>query len=72
MRCFTQSTGARAILAVVIYTPTASPTAPCGACRQVLNEFGPDAIVLSFCDGPDLLESTVSALLPSAFGGAVA
>ena len=64
------STGARTIVAVVIYTPTAEPTAPCGACRQVLNEFGPDAAVLSFCDGPDVLESTVAELLPKAFGPA--
>ena len=35
------------IRAVLIYTPTPTPTAPCGACRQVLNEFGPDAEV--FC-----------------------
>ena len=25
---------------VVIFTPTHEPTTPCGACRQVLNEFG--------------------------------
>src|SRR5687768_4403920 len=28
---------------IVIYTPTPAPTAPCGACRQVLYEFNPDA-----------------------------
>src|SRR5689334_11504129 len=37
---------------VVVYTPTPTPTAPCGACRQVLNEFNPDAEVLCVCDGP--------------------
>ena len=26
---------------VVVYTPTSKPTAPCGACRQVIYEFGP-------------------------------
>ena len=55
---------------IVIYTPTASPTAPCGACRQVLNEFNPDAQVVSLCDGPDVLRSTVRDLLPAAFGPA--
>jgi cytidine deaminase len=55
---------------IVIYTPTATPTAPCGACRQVLNEFNPDAEVLSLCDGPDVLRSTVRELLPGAFGPA--
>src|SRR6478735_1231410 len=55
---------------IVIYTPTATPTAPCGACRQVLNEFNPDAEVVCACDGPDVLRSTVRDLLPGAFGPA--
>lgn len=55
---------------IVIYTPTATPTAPCGACRQVLNEFNPDAEVISVCDGPDVICSTVRELLPAAFGPA--
>ncbi len=54
--------------AIVIYTPTPEPTAPCGACRQVLNEFNPDAEVISICDGPGVFRSTVKELLPSAFG----
>jgi cytidine deaminase len=39
--------GQREITAVVIATPTAEPTPPCGACRQVLIEFGPTAEVIS-------------------------
>ena len=54
--------------AVMVYTPTGSPTAPCGACRQVLNEFEPNAPVWCVCDGPDVMELTVSELLPGAFG----
>jgi cytidine deaminase len=55
---------------VVVYTPTPAPTAPCGACRQVLAEFGPPAgiTVLSCCDGPDTLQAPLDALLPLAFG----
>lgn len=60
--------GERIVKAVVVYTPTAVPSSPCGACRQVINEFGPDAIVISICDGPDRIDSTLEALLPSAFG----
>lgn len=60
--------GMDSIASVVIYTPTPTPTAPCGACRQVLNEFGPDAEVISVCDGPDMIRTTVAKLLPNAFG----
>ncbi|MGO9914334.1 MAG: cytidine deaminase [Isosphaeraceae bacterium] len=63
-----QSPGVPVIRAVVVYTPTASPTAPCGACRQVINEFGPDALVISVCDGLDVVRSRTSDLLPGAFG----
>ncbi len=60
--------GRTTLTAVAIYTPTPTPTAPCGACRQVLREFGPDALVLSICDGPDVLSARLSALLPHSFG----
>jgi cytidine deaminase len=53
---------------VVVYTPTPEPTAPCGACRQVINEFGPDAQVLSVCDGHEVIVLRLSQLLPEAFG----
>jgi len=56
------------VRAVLIYTPTPTPTAPCGACRQVLNEFGPTCEVVSLCDGPDELRLTLDQLLPAAFG----
>src|SRR5690349_8638765 len=32
--------GAKKIVAAMVYTPTPKPTPPCGACRQVLAEFG--------------------------------
>jgi cytidine deaminase len=62
------ASGETSIRAVVIYTPTPTPTAPCGACRQVLNEFGPDALVHSGCDGPQVISRRISQLLPEAFG----
>ncbi len=55
---------------VVVYTPTLTATAPCGACRQVIYEFGPDARVISFCAGPKQIDVTINALLPKAFGPA--
>lgn len=60
--------GARRIRAVVIYTPTRTPTPPCGACRQVMREFGEAIDVCSTCDGPDDACHTLAALLPAAFG----
>ena len=60
--------GKRVVRAVVIYTPTDLPTAPCGACRQVLNEFGPEAMVLCLCDGSEMIRATLAELLPKAFG----
>ena len=63
-----QGQGRLVILAVVVYTPTPQPTAPCGACRQVINEFGPDAEVVSICDGTAVIRSRLGILLPDAFG----
>jgi len=60
--------GARSLRAVVVYTPTPAPTLPCGACRQVINEFGPQAEVISVCDGPATIARTIGQLLPDAFG----
>jgi cytidine deaminase len=58
------------IACVVVYTPTSAPAAPCGACRQVINEFGPGARIVSTCRGRPRLEATLGQLLPSAFGPA--
>lgn len=60
--------GERQIAAVVVYTPTPAPTMPCGACRQVINEFGPEATIVSTCDSAERIETTLPRLLPEAFG----
>lgn len=64
------SRGHRTILAVAVSAPKAPATTPCGACRQVLNEFKPtDAEMLVLLDEGDAWqETTLSALLPAAFG----
>ena len=56
------------IRAVVVFTPTSEPTAPCGACRQVINEFGPNAEVISVCDGSAMITKRLDEMLPDAFG----
>jgi cytidine deaminase len=40
---------------------------PCGACRQVLAEFGADVRILVADTAGDCLETTLAALLPDAF-----
>jgi len=60
--------GERKIRCVVVYTPTKIATTPCGACRQVINEFGPESRVISICDSADHIDTVLSALLPGAFG----
>lgn len=55
------------IAAVVVYTTTPTPSAPCGACRQVIKEFGPKAEMYSFCDGEDVLHMDINELLPNSF-----
>jgi cytidine deaminase len=60
--------GRREIVAVAVYTPTRQPTPPCGACRQVINEFGPRAVILCTCNSRVRLETTLDQLLPGAFG----
>lgn len=59
--------GCTEIVAVVVYTPTTKAILPCGACRQVINEFGPKAKVVSICDTDHRIETTLSFLLPEAF-----
>ena len=62
------SHGERKIRCVMVYTPTPVPTMPCGACRQVINEFGPHAVVISVCDSDERIETTLDRLQPVAFG----
>ncbi|MBN1430242.1 MAG: cytidine deaminase [Anaerolineae bacterium] len=59
--------GQQQIVVVVVYTPTPTPSAPCGACRQVINEFGPAAQIICVCDGPDRLQVSLAELLPNSF-----
>lgn len=54
------------IVAVAVSNAQGVPCSPCGACRQVIYEFGPDAIV--FYQGQNgLTESPISDLLPEGF-----
>ena len=60
------SEGCRTFTTIAIAARGAAPW-PCGACRQVLNEFCPDIRVLVTWDG-QVGVSTLAALLPHGFG----
>ena len=59
----------RHILAVAVCTENG--VTPCGACRQVLNEFAPEEgeVPVWIVDGAgDVRQTTLAALLPESFG----
>jgi cytidine deaminase len=62
------SAGCREFTTLLIFTATEKPTAPCGACRQVVTEFAPDIDVISVCKGPERLQISMRELLPRSFG----
>jgi len=54
------------ILAVAVVNDHGVPCSPCGACRQVIYEFGPEAVVYyQGKNGPK--ESHIAELLPEGF-----
>jgi cytidine deaminase len=62
------SAGARKFRRLVLVTNASPPAAPCGACRQVLAEFGGDLVIESV--GPmGCTRWALGELLPDAFGG---
>jgi cytidine deaminase len=65
--CAAVSAGVRHFKRAVVVSDVDPPAAPCGACRQVLAEFGPGLRVDAV--GPARSVTwTVAELLPSAFG----
>lgn len=59
--------GATRLVAVAIYTPTPKPASPCGACRQVLAEFGSDMQVFIGSQSDEVAEYKLDELLPHQF-----
>lgn len=58
--------GGRRLREIVVVTAADPPASPCGACRQVLSEFGPDATVYLVNDR-GAWRTTVARLLPDGF-----
>jgi len=62
------SAGEKRIKAVAVVTDVPELTAPCGACRQVIYEFGRDVdVIMANLKGKQKIEK-ISKLLPDAFG----
>ncbi len=54
------------ILAVAVTNAQGVPCSPCGACRQVIYEFGPEAVIFYQGQQGDA-ESSITELLPEGF-----
>lgn len=59
--------GAKAIVALALHTPTPKPVAPCGACLQVIAEFGRDARIRAVCASGEYDEYAFGELMPHGF-----
>lgn len=59
--------GVRDFVAVAVVADTGVPISPCGACRQVLAEFGVPRVILA--NRTECLEFTLEELLPRASAG---
>lgn len=59
--------GEREIDAVAVVTDLKRPASPCGACRQVIAEFGPGANIVTANLKGSVQIKTLSALLPFRF-----
>jgi cytidine deaminase len=65
--CAAVAGGVRALRAVVVVTDQIDPARPCGACRQVLAEFGPAMLVALFGAGNTEVLTSLDRLLPDPF-----
>jgi len=61
------SEGALELVTIAIIADTAEPVAPCGACRQVMAEFGINKIIMCNLHGEQQI-ATLEELLPYSFG----
>lgn len=59
--------GEREFTEIVVLSRAERPASPCGACRQILFEFSPDAAVHMVNDAGVQQQTTVAALLPGGF-----
>jgi len=60
--------GERDLIAIAIVSDSPEPTAPCGACRQVLSEFAPELEVIMAGAKGRVKTRRLKELLPDSFG----
>lgn len=65
------SEGNRKFRAVAIYADTDQFCSPCGACRQVMAEFGRDIFVVQCNNHGEYIISTIKELLPGGFSAGI-
>lgn len=61
------SAGERSITELVVWTAVSPPASPCGACRQILAEFGSSARVWLVNPAGETVVTDVAELLPQGF-----
>ena len=61
------SAGAREFSAIVVYTEASPPASPCGACRQILFEFSPEATLTCVNHLGEEVTGQVKDFLPHGF-----
>jgi len=62
------SEGSTKIKAIAVIGNTNKPCSPCGACRQVISEFGEDIPLIMTNLKGDVMIKKIKELLPEAFG----
>jgi cytidine deaminase len=62
------SAGHTRITRIAVVASSADEVFPCGACRQVLNEFGPSMTVITLSGGKMAGKYPLQELLPRSFG----
>lgn len=65
--CAAVAAGQRQLVAVAVATGLREPARPCGACRQVLAEFGRDMVVLLAGPADPWCSTSLARLLPEPF-----
>jgi len=69
--CAELAAGETSIAVCVVVTPTPEPSSPCGICRQLLMEFGPEMMVYAASsEGDGVMAARLGDLLPMAFWAA--